>query len=662
MPVVLRGDWSLNAKCAQRTRVKKMLKKLIYIATALMLLPAALQGAVTLEVTSSRASVYLGESFNLKLSVNGADAEIEPPDFASSDPAEIQLLGSHSNSQSSIQIINGRMTRNVFKGREFSYAIKPKNEGLYKTGPIIIVVAGSPIKHNGIAVQVKGVEQQERVIVTVKASSESVLVEEPFSITLCVAVQELPDPYGQSNEPIHASNLPQITADFLEIKESKSTLVAPDLNAILNSLIDQSGREPSFAINNYRARGMGFGSFFNSDPFEARPIRFRLPHTKVKINGKHYREYTLKLNYTATGEGEHTFGPVSFKGQVISNVTEQREAVFEDIYTIGGAVTVRVTPPPDQGRPENFIGSVGRNMAATAQFDTTLCKVGDPLTLTLEVTGDISITNLRTPALSLQPDLTKDFRIYDENVKTETLPKGKRFTYRVRPTVAGTLEFPPIKIAYYDTDARAYKTITTEPLPIQAEATTQVVSMEDATAGGVIEVRKTMPMPSGITLTPDGIQPSSLIPEKKLLLPLLLGMPLLTLLIALLRPLKRMSKSFHSQRVKSGALSAALRTVKHARSTAELAQAVRSYLSHRLDTAGQSLTGNEIETLLRDCQLPPAERDKFNQLIAGLDEAMYKPGEEEALQGQMKVSCAASLKAIDAALRHSGSGPEEVEV
>ncbi|MDD2599956.1 MAG: BatD family protein [Kiritimatiellae bacterium] len=638
-----------------------MYTKLIYFVAALMLLPIALQGAVALEVTSSRSSIYQGESFNLTLSVNGADAEIEPPDFASSDPAEIVLLGSHSNSRSSIQIINGRMTREVFRGRVFSYAIKPKDKGLYKTGPIIVTVAGAPSRHNGVTVQVKGVEKQERVIVTVKASSESVLVEEPFSITLSVAVQELPEPYSQSNEPLHASNLPQITADFLEIREGKTTLVAPDLNPILNALIDQSGREPSFAINNYKSRGMGFGSFFNSDPFEARPIRFRLPRTKVEINGKHYREYTLKLNYTATGEGEHTFGPVTFKGQVISDVTAQREAVFEDIYAIGGAVTVRVTPPPDQGRPEYFIGSVGRNMLATAQFDTTLCKVGDPLTLTLEITGDISITNLRTPTLSLQPDLTRNFRIYDENVKTETLPKGKRFTYRVRPTVAGTLEFPPIKIAYYDSDARAYKTITTAPLPIQAEATTQVASMEDAAAGGVIEVRRAMPMPCGITLTPEGVTNGSLIPEMKLLLPLLLGMPLLTLLFALLRPLVRAIKFFKARRVKSGALAKALRTIRHAQSSAELAQAVRSYLSQRLDTAGQSLTGIEIETVLRDWQLPLAERSAFSQLIDRLDEAMYKPGKESP-RDQMRADCIASLKAIDAALQHSPSSTAETKL
>ncbi len=628
------------------------------LLTLITLLPSLLFGAISLDVTASRTAIFHGESFNLTLSVNGADAEIKPPDFASSDPAEIQFLGSHSNSRSSLQIINGRMTRDVFRGRVFDYAVKPRNEGVYRTGPIIVTVNGTPIKHSGITVQVKGIESQDRVIVSVKASSEAVLVEEPFTITLSVAIRELPEPYGQSNEPLHASSTPQLSADFLEIQEKKGTLIPPDLNQILNSLIDQSGRAPAFAINNYKSPSMGFGSFFNSGPFEAQPIRFRLSPAQIEIDGKRYREYTLTLSYTATGEGQHTFGPVTFKGKVITDVTKQLEAVFDDVYTIGAAVTVRITPPPDEGRPEDFIGSVGKNMRTSAQFDTTVCKVGDPLTLTLEITGDISITNLRTPTLGLQPELTRDFRIYDDSVKTETLKNGKRFSYRVRPTKAGTLEFPPIRISYYDTAIHAYKTITTEPIPVQAEATTQVAALENASEGAVIEVRRTMPMPSGITLTPDGTVSDALLPEIRLLLPLLLGMPLLVLLVALAGPITAMIKRFRSVRVRSGALAAALHAIRRAGSIADLSHAVRRYITSRLEVSGHSLTGREIETLLRERHLSPSESREFSALIARLDEAMYKPGSDTLLEN-LRAQCATALKSLDTALQHSPSATEE---
>ncbi|MDA3925345.1 MAG: BatD family protein [Kiritimatiellae bacterium] len=636
-----------------------MLKKITYIATALLLLPTILWGAISMEIKCSRATIYQGESFNLTLSINGADDGIEQPDFASSSPAKIQFLGSHGNSRSSIQIINGRITRNVFKGRVLSYSITPKNKGLYQTGPIIVRVDGKTIRDNGTKVLVKGIEKQDNVIVSVKASSTSVLVEEPFSITLSVAIKELPDPYWKSNEPLHANKLPLLSANFLEITEEKDGLVHPDLNQILNNLIDQSGREAAFAINGYKSRGMGFGSMFGSDPFKSRPIRFRLKPKQIKINGKRYREYTLILNYTATGEGEHTFGPVTFKGQIMSGVTPQREAVFTDVYTIGAAATVRVIPPPDEGRPEDFIGSVGKEMITVAQLDTTVCKVGDPLTLTLEITGKISITNLRTPELSLQPNLLRDFKIYDNNVKTETLKNGKRFTYRIRPTKAGTLEFPPINISYYDTDQHAYKTITTEPIPVQAEATTQVAASENSSYnGGVIEVKKAIPMPSGITLTADGLKKCSLIPEIKLLLPLFLGIPLLVLLGVLMTPLAELFKKLKTHRIKSSALSKTTHSIKKAKSAAKLSQAIRSYLTRRLNASGHSLTSREVAKILHSRNVPETGCREFTQLISQLDEAMYKPGGASEL-ARMKEQSLNVIKIVDTALHNSKSKREE---
>jgi hypothetical protein len=409
---------------------------------------------ITLNVVASRQKIFLGESFNLNMSVEGADRGIPSPDLSALVKADVQLLGSHSNTRSNISIINGRMKRESYEGRTFAYQITPNVKGLFQAGPIRLMIAGKAYTHPGVAIEVAGIEQQTFVIAKVSASSTSILVEEPFTVTLSIAVADLPDPYASDNEPVFPNALPHLTADFLEInRQQELGLKGPDLNQLLNGLIDQTGRQPSFSINNYQSRDvMNMGSLFDGDPFQPRPIRFRLPVTRMKIKGKAYREYTLTLTYTPTKEGDFTFGPLTFKGNMIAGVNEARQAISQDVYTIGPAVTVRVTPPPDAGRPECFIGAVGRNVEATAGLDATTCKVGDPLTLTLEVTGGVSISNMRTPVLGLQPELTKDFRVYDDNVKSETLPNGKRFTYRVRPLREGTLEFPSVKIGYYNSE------------------------------------------------------------------------------------------------------------------------------------------------------------------------------------------------------------------
>jgi len=599
------------------------------IAYSLFFLSLPALADVTLNVTSSRPRIYLGESFNLTIEVNGADRDVNAPDLSALTGSDVQFLGQHSNSRSSITIINGRMTREVYEGRVFAYQIKPASEGMFKAGPIRVNASGKTYTHLGVTVQVSGIERQDSVIAAVTASSTSVLVEEPFTVTLSVAVAELPDPYAESNEPIHPNFLPQLSADFLEIKQDTPGLKSPDMNQILNGLIDQSGRQPGFAINNYQTRDMGgFGNLFgDGDPFRPRPIRFRLEPKRITLNNKKYREYTLSLTYTPTKEGEFTFGPLSFKGTIIADVNAARQAVNKDVYTIGPAVTVRVIPPPDEGRPEWFTGSVGKAMKATAAFDTTVCKVGDPLTLTLELTGPISISNLRTPILNLQPELAKDFRIYDDNVTSDTLPDGKRFKYRVRPMREGTLEFPPIKVAYYDTAARAYATVTTAPVPIQARATTQIATANDTGKDGQPSPLDTpaRPLPAGITLSARGAQSSALLPPLRVMQPLLLAGPLLCLFASLMLPLSRGVSAWRAHRRRSGALHRTHAALRHAATPDLVAHAMRTYLADRLNVQGNALTPSDSASLLLQRKVPSESALSCRDLLAQLDEAMYRP-------------------------------------
>lgn len=634
-----------------RSSVFRFVRRLLPLACCFLCRPALAE--VSLKVTPSRQNLYLGESFNLTIEVDGADRGLGAPDLSALPPSEVQFLGQHSNSRSSISIINGRMTRESYEGRVFAYQIKPQAEGAFRTGPVRVTVAGKAYADPGVTVQVKGMEKQDTVIAAVTASSTSVLVEEPFSVTLSVAVAELPDAFAENNEPLHPNLLPQLSADFLEIRQDTPGLKGPDLNQLLNGLIDQSGRQPGFAINNYQTRDMGgFGSLFDADPFKPRPIRFRLEPKRIVRNGRKYREYTLSLSYTPIKEGEFTFGPLSFKGTVLTDVTADRQAVTKDVYTIGPAVTVRVVPPPDEGRPEWFTGSVGKDMKATAAFDTAVCKVGDPLTLTLEVTGPISVSNLRTPILNLQPELAKDFRIYDDNVSADTLPDGKRFKYRVRPTREGTLEFPPIKLAFYDTAARAYRTVTTAPVPIQARATTQIATSEEngkESLAGVLDSR-TRPLPAGITLDAQGARMAPLLPLSRLTFFLLIAGPALCLLAVLVSPLTSLVTALRTRRRRSGALHRALGALRrHANSPADASRAVRAYLADRLEVAGNALTPAEAADLLRQRRVAEESALSCRNLLAHLDEAMYRPDAATPIPEIVR-SLQKLLPAIDAAL------------
>jgi len=640
---------------------RELIQSILSILSSLFLV-APVFADVKIKVTPSRTKIYLGETFNLTVSVEGADRDVGMPDLSALTACEVKLLDQRSNSRSSIMIVNGRVTREVFEGREFAYAIKPAAEGVFHAGPVRVTVKGKTYTEPGVSVQVAGVEPQDTVIVAVSASSTSVLVEEPFTVALTIAVQELPEPYADSNEPIHPSQLPHLEADFLELRQTTPGLKGPDLNQILNALIDQSGRQPSFAINSYQTRDLGFGSLFDgADPFRPRPIRFRLAPERVTLNGKKYRQYKLSLDYTPVKEGEYTFGPVSFKGTVIGDVTADRQAVTKDVYTIGPAVTVRVVPPPDEGRPEWFVGTVGKGLAAAASFDATTCKVGDPLKLTLDITGQISVSNLRTPILNLQPELGRDFRIYDENATSDTLPNGKRFTYRVRPTREGTLEFPPIKISYYDTERRAYVTVETSPIPIQAKATTQIATSDDdgqTQLTGMIAMQK-RPLPAGLSLSPAGARETSLLPPKDGAILVALAGPALTLLASLLAPLTRAVRAWRSRRRRTGARSRACSALRRTCDARDASLAVRTFLADRMQLAGTALTPQETHALLIRSGVPSPLADACRDQTRRLDELMYRPDANVTLEETLR-ALRALIPQLDDALRAAETRKDDV--
>ncbi|MEI6645029.1 MAG: BatD family protein [bacterium] len=605
---------------------------------------------ITLDVEVSRQKIFLGESFNLNIKVDGADRGVTSPDLSAFAKVDVQLLGSHSNTRSSISIINGRMTRESYEGRTFAYQITPKEKGRFHAGPIRLTIEGKTYTHPGVSIDVAGVEQQAFVIAKVSASSTSILVEEPFTVTLSIAVADLPEPYAASNEPIFPNAPPHISVDFLEInRQQELGLKGPDLNQLLNGVIDQTGQQPSFSLNNYQSQDMmNIGSLFDGDPFKPRPIRFRFPVKRKIIQGKSYREYTLALTYTPTKEGDFTFGPLTFKGNIISGVNEARQAISQDVYTIGPAVTIRVTPPPDDGRPDCFIGAVGRKVETLAALDATTCKVGDPLTLTLEVTGSVSISNMRTPLLGLQPELTKDFRVYDDNVKSETLPNGKRFTYRVRPLREGTLEFPSIKIGYYNSEHHAYEILRTQPIPIQAKATTQIATATKLGSEQAVSAKEDDDvLPCGITVVPLAPQNDFLLPPLKTMLILLVSGPFVFMLVSLATPFVSMIRRLREFNRTSGALRRARAACRKAKDPATLARIARHYIAERFGLAsGIAMTPDDVSAMLLKSGMNEEVAEEVRKRLGQLDESMYRPDAHVSLVETAK-ALAETLTKID---------------
>ena len=635
------------------------------LAFACILLCVAAVQAATLGLSLDRTRIYLGESVIANVTLEGSRDDRNIPVFQKASPNEVEYLGSRDNSQHSIVIINGKVTRNDFEGRVFVFRITPSSAGIFETGTVTVKTPSGILSATGARIEVTGVEKRDDISASVSCGDQTVLVDSPFTITLSVTIRALPAPNAEF-EPIMPGQPLHLEADYLNGAEVKG-LKLPDLNAALNNLVSRrAGREAAFTLNDYKQRGMSLDLFdFGGDPFAARPIQFRLPPKRIQRDGTNYWEYAVSLDYTPTAEGDYTFGPVTVKGAVIVGARADGTAKMDEVFVVGPAVTVRVVPPPEEGRPDYFIGSVGKSMRATASLDTSRCKVGDPLTLTLDLAGEISVSNLKPPILSLQPGHSDDFRIYDDNIESENIEGGKRFKYRVRPLRAGTLEFPAVLVAYFNTVKGAYETVATDPMPLQVEETTRIATSsvtDNSNSDGTVRDA------TGAALVPDGIvssasdpPPRCLAKGPKALAALLVGAPAFWVLVVALRALAGWFRRRREHGTLGRRAASNLRAFRQARArvskdptaaAAAASSAARVALAAKLGLDTVSLTVPEMRKALADHAVPSDTIDETCAAFEDLERLSYSHGSEDGDTARQRIDCLGSaLEKAFAALR-----------
>lgn len=443
---------------------------------ALALLLGGTAGAVaapTVEVHLDREDLFLGDAVQVTVQVRDA-AEIETPDTAAITNCTVTLRGSRNiNVSRSAWSYNAAPTVIREYGRDFVYEIQPLAPGRQRLGPWTIRADRELLNVPGPEVRVQGSENQDWVRVEINASRDTVLLDEAFEVDVEISVRALPPPYEQ-HHPLDPQNPPRLTAAFLDVAAIDG-LTGPDMQTTLQGWVEHNPGSPAFHINNQRFRQDPFGSLFGmGSPFAERMARFMFPRLTVATPGGPRHVYHARLTYVAKREGSYTFGPADFRGAVITAVGTGGRIQTQPVLAMGKAITIRVAPPPEEGRPESFIGALGSNLVATATLDNQTCSVGDPLTLTLTLAGDINLEQARPPRLSRQPGFAERFRLYDDTVQSDDIAGGRTFRYTLRPLVAGTYELPAVAVSYYDARERQYRTVHTDPLPLRVNEAAQL--------------------------------------------------------------------------------------------------------------------------------------------------------------------------------------------
>ena len=283
---------------------------------------------------------------------------------------------------------------------------------------------------------------------------------------------------------------------------------------------------------------------------------------------------------------------------------DPREAVVQ-----GAPLTLRVRALPDEGRPANFSGGVGR-FALAAETSARDVVVGQAFPLTLRITGDGNLETLDPPRL----DDLDGFHVYGRIERIDVDGSGaatRTFAYDLAALRDDVRDVPPIEFAYFDTTPPAqYRVAHTAAIPLAVRpATTPAAAAPAARSASDVQDMRDHP----ILLLP-------------VVIALISGLAGLLILVAALRRRRRAQPPQDPATLRARTAAEALRNA----TEAELAAAFTEVLAARLDCAPAAVISADLAARLVAAGVTPEHAKRAASVLETLVAARYggtAPGE-----------------------------------
>jgi hypothetical protein len=550
------------------------------LVAALGFAQPALADDVSVVASLDSARVYVGDSFTFQITVEGAQGAT-PPDLSAIDGLTAQYQGAQDASSHSVSIINGRMQQHDSLRYIMQWKLTPTRKGKIEI-PALGVTVGNK-SYSTAPITVSAVEPAESPDFRLKIEAEktTAYVGEPVKVRATWLL-------GKRVAG---------TVQFTGSDGGKVFDIAPGPDPRPGGREDQ--RYPVLT-------------------FLGNPAVAHL--TTGDMDGTQVNTVTLDLIVTPRQPGEVQIGPFSVAFQ---EVTGQRSPSFFDApwdnrttterrVVASNALTLDVKALPADGKPASFNGLIG-SYAISASARDKEANVGDPIPLTVRITGPEPLDSVTPPDLSTVPGF-ENFKLAPEGWQADakgTKPGQRAFTTTVRPRTDRVTEIPPVELSFFDTSTGKYSTARSEALPLKVAPTREVTSADAIGARAPTPSAAPAPAPGkplehgpgggiGANYEDDGAlvnQGVSVIDfaGRPLGALVLAGPPALCLAVSLARGRKgRTSPAARRAR----ALGRARRALRRAASHEQVAAALRDYLGAALDLEPAALTSTDARSLL----------------------------------------------------------------
>jgi hypothetical protein len=432
------------------------------VGHAVMLLVLVLGGAaradVTVTATADPMRVYLGDTFVLQITVEGASSA-KTPDLSRLADLECTYVGGQDRSSRSVTIINGRRSEQVFQGYVMQWRVRPLKAGRVKVPSVQVDVNGVMYSTKEIVVTVREPTDHADFKLRLICDRTTAYVGEPIPMRLVWYI-------GREVEPAVFSG-----SDGGDVFD-----IVPSTEA--KALADQRSNPRSPYRNVQFVGGTAVGVLGQG-----------------VLEGRSFTTLTLEFSVIPKRAGEIEVGPYAAAFDATMGAFRSERVVIAC-----EKVVLRVSALPDVGKPAGFNGLIGR-FTIEASAGVSEANVGDPVTLTVSIKGTPPMDRVKAPELELIPGFPEGFKGSPEGweVKKDGAASERVFTTTIRPKSDAVTAIPSIPLSFFDTETGAYRTAATAPIPLKVRPTREV-TVADAVVGA-----KSIAGPGAYTLTPGGL-------------------------------------------------------------------------------------------------------------------------------------------------------------
>lgn len=403
------------------------LKKIVSVLLLLAINAVAMAQSFT--ATVAKATVAVGEQFQVTFTIEGNAKNFSPPAFT-----DFGLLGGpYQSNQTSW--VNGVVSQTT----GLTYLLQAKKEGKFTIGAASVEANGKRLTTN-------------TVTVTVVKNSEA-------------ANQQGAD----GSNGISAKNV------FLRAFVDKTNVYRGEAITVTYKLY--------FNVNVYNYaldKAPSFTGFYNQD--------LKMPEQPVitteTYDGTSYKVATLK-KVVLFPQQSGTLLIDEMKGECVARVQVKRQRnandpfdVFNDPFFSNNVrdVTVSIKSTPVKvtvkdfpaNPPESFKGAVGQ-FDFTATLDKKEVGANDAANLKVKISGKGNLKLLEDPTVDFPPQIESYDPKVSENIAINEggTSGSKSFEYLLIPRTEGNYEIPPVMFTYFDLGKKSYVTLSSGNLNLK---------------------------------------------------------------------------------------------------------------------------------------------------------------------------------------------------